>query len=135
MHRTSDRSHGGLSLQVDAALAALMVPGREREQWRDTVISYHTMATHFGGDWYEYPAVMKCPWTEQDVFRWTDYWDENNHPGTSQVQTYEVIKTPIEGATTAKLDKRLVQVLHIRIMTSLYVLLYSIHLIRNCGWL
>ncbi len=79
---------------VDTSLAALMVDGQRRESYRHTELSYFTKMTHFGGKSYEYPLVHRCPWTGHDTLRWSEVWEESDHPGTSQTQNYKVVRSP-----------------------------------------
>ena len=88
----------GQTTIIDAKAVALALDGEKIENWRNTIISYETFSTqnqesYFGGkgSHYDYPLVMQCPWTGNDVLRWSQRWNEDEHPSSKQVMTYEVL--------------------------------------------
>ena len=47
---------------------------------------------YFGGsgNTKEYPLVHACSWTGKDVLRWLEIWRAEDHPGTVQMQEYNI---------------------------------------------
>ncbi len=81
----------GISLLIDSSHVPLTIPGRLREKYRKTELSYSTKLTYFGGEPKSYPLMMKCPWTFQDVMRWWEVWSDDDHPGTIQPNYSKIV--------------------------------------------
>ncbi len=93
-HRAAGKGKGGASILVDAAQATLMISGQAREIFRKTVIAYgFTKAYEGEARAFEYPALMRCPWTGRDVFRCTELWNEETHPGSAETLDYKVVSS------------------------------------------
>ena len=94
---------------IDCHGAALSLNGAVNLKWKKTILSYETKlankenkALYFGGsdNTYKYPLIHACPWTGKDVLRWLEQWTDDDHPGTPQYFTFEIISCPDREAPT-----------------------------------
>eukprot|EP00112_Aurelia_sp_Birch-Aquarium-sp1_P017961 Seg422.6 transcript_id=Seg422.6/GoldUCD/mRNA.D3Y31 product="Spore wall maturation protein DIT1" protein_id=Seg422.6/GoldUCD/D3Y31 len=104
-------SNEGQTTFVDSNAAIMALNGKVIEQWRKTVLSYETQLSHpnkkavyFGGkgNVYQYPLVMKCPWTGKDVLRWWQLWTAKEHPDSRQYSWHDITASPEDTMQTAE---------------------------------
>ena len=101
----------GQTTIIDAKAIALALDGKKLQDWKKTLIAYQSYPTqqkesYFGGrrQVYQYPLIMQCPWTGNDVLRWHQRWTVAEHPTTRQVTQHEWICAP-EEVTSSHLEE------------------------------
>ena len=101
------KTDDGSTTFVDARGVVLALKGNEASKWKETTLMYETMLKnksdkelYFGGEknTYEYPLIMQCPWTGNNVLRWLQTWTERDHPTSSQ-HNWTVIQPSRNGVT------------------------------------
>ena len=104
-------SNEGQTTFIDSNAAIMALHGKVIEQWRNTVLSYETQLSkpnkkevYFGGkgNTYQYPLVMKCPWTGKDVLRWWQAWTAKEHPNSRQFSWHEITVLPADTMQTVE---------------------------------
>jgi len=87
----------GQTTFVDCQGALFAMTGKSLENYKGITLRYEAKMlddceAYFGGNrnYKEYPLIMKCPWTGNNVLRWHEIWDKDLHPASSQVVGYKV---------------------------------------------
>lgn len=81
----------GLSTLINSAMVPLTMNGKIRKGMRSTSLAYRTALSYFGGIERTYPVIMNCPWTGNEVVRWWQMWNEQNHPGSVQYNYTRIV--------------------------------------------
>ena len=109
-HRSSDVGTPGATTFIDAIAVVLALNGQIAEKLKNiTVVCESRLlqtnekagvadddkkekTLYFGGkgNTMEYPLVQLCSWMNKEVLRWLEIWKEEDHPGTVQVQGYQI---------------------------------------------
>jgi pyoverdine/dityrosine biosynthesis protein Dit1/alpha-ketoglutarate-dependent taurine dioxygenase len=83
-HKNAAAPGEGLSTLLNSLMVPLMMSGGERRRMRETSLAYRTTMSYFGGIERTYPLIKSCSWTNREVLRWWEMWDEVSHPGSTQ---------------------------------------------------
>ena len=93
------KTDDGSTTFVDARGVVLALSGMEVNKWKETTLAYETKLRtksdkelYFGGEKnaYEYPLIIKCPWTGHNILRWLQSWTKGEHPMSCQYNWYVV---------------------------------------------